>query len=67
MRRVLFPTLSLGYVLLLGFFGRDINNFFHELITGEPYSVAPVNMTLVAMTTAIPPISCLLSLKSPLA
>lgn len=66
-RRVVLPAISLTYVLFLGFFGAKLVAFTHELITGEEYVITPVNMTLVALTTAVPPLLVYLAWKDGLA
>lgn len=66
-RRVVLPVASLSYVLLVGFFGDEITRFFHELFSDEPYRQAPVNMTLVAMISSVPPLLVYLAWKDGLA
>lgn len=66
-RRIVLPVVSLGYVLLMGFFGPAIAAFIQELLTGEPYEQAPVNMTLVAMISSVPPLLVYLAWKDGLA
>jgi hypothetical protein len=66
-RRVVLPTISLAYVILLGFYGSDLANYIHELIARESTEQAPVNMTLVALTSAVPPILVYLAWKDGLA
>ncbi len=66
-RRVAFPVASLSFVLLMGFFGNDISRWIHLLVTGEQLGQVPVNMTLVALISSVPPLLVYLSWKDGLA
>ena len=66
-RRVVVPITSLTYVLLMGFFGQQISAWLHELITGETMGEVPVNMTLVALISSVPPLLVYLAWKDGLA
>lgn len=66
-RRIALPTIALAYVLMMGFFGDDLTRFVQELITGKPYEQVPVDMTLVALMSAVPPLLVYLAWKDGLA
>jgi hypothetical protein len=66
-RRVVLPLSSLSYVLIMGFFGDNITRAIQELITGQPYEQVPVDMTLVALMSAVPPLLVYLAWKDGLA
>ncbi len=66
-RRVMLPAISLVYILIMGFYGSAISAFLHQLITGEPLGEVPVNMTLVALTSSVPPLLVYLAWKDGLA
>jgi len=66
-RRVVLPISALSYVLIMGFLGDDITRLIQELITGKPYEQVPVDMTLVALMSAVPPLLVYLAWKDGLA
>lgn len=67
LRRVALPLASLSYVLIMGLFGNDLSRWIHQLITGEQLGEVPVNMTLVALVSSVPPLLVYLAWKDGLA
>jgi spermidine synthase/MFS family permease len=66
-RRAVLPLASLAYVLMMGFFGQQLSAFIHQLFTGEELGEVPVNMTLVALISSVPPLLVYLAWKDGLA
>jgi VIT1/CCC1 family predicted Fe2+/Mn2+ transporter len=66
-RRVVLPTTALVYVLLMGFFGSQIAEFINGLLNDTSDGPQPVDMTLVALMSAIPPLLVYLAWKDGLA
>lgn len=66
-RRVGLPMIALVYVVVMGVYGQQISAWVHELFTGEALGQVPVNMTLVAMISSVPPLLVYLAWKDGLA
>ena len=66
-RRVVIPLISLVYILVMGFFGGEISNFITIHIRGEEALNEPVDMTLVALMSSVPPLLVYLAWKDGLA
>lgn len=66
-RRVVLPLASLGYVLVMGFFGTEISQSLTVLLRGKEALNEPVDMTLVALMSSVPPLLVYLAWKDGLA
>ncbi len=66
-RRIVLPSIALVYVMGMGFFGQDLAAFIDELLNGQSEGPQPVNMTLVALMSAVPPLLVYLTWKDGLA
>lgn len=66
-RRIVLPTTALVYVLLMGFFGSQVAGFINGLLNDPSNGPQPVDMTLVALMSAIPPLLVYLAWKDGLA
>jgi hypothetical protein len=66
-RRVILPSISLAYILLMWFYGHRIAMYIDGIISDPADGPPVVNMTLVALMSAVPPILVYLSWKDGLA
>ena len=66
-RRIVLPSISLFYILFVGFFGLQISRWIHGFFTDAPDLPMPVDMTLVAMMTSVPALLVYLAWKDGLA